>query len=440
MKSVNGKVWNTKTTLTNFREKLSLFIKNNERFCLLNTGEKGGQEEPSFDLLAGWGTCEVFQITTQQDLIELDKFIENHRGKWIFGHMSYELKDLLEPGLTSNNPAHVGFPLLSFFVAEYVCSIKNDEVFFSCQSANPAFDAIKLLDEICSVEPSTSSAVPVIEPQIESFKTRYKTATNQIHQHILRGDIYELNYCLPFQSKGTIPDPSSLWISMQTQQRAPFSALYRQEENWLLCCSPERFMAKKGEKIFSQPIKGTAPRAADPELDAALKSNLYHSEKERAENVMIVDLVRNDLGKIAKRGSVKVEELCGIYSFPGVHQMISTVSASIKNGIGFVEILKALFPMGSMTGAPKIRAMEIIEEQEFFRRGIYSGSVGYISPTGDFDFNVVIRSILYNSSSNQLLYPAGSALTANSDPEKEFEECTLKAEGMKSVLKKFEKV
>jgi len=225
---------------------------------------------------------------------------------------------------------------------------------------------------------------------------------------------------------------------MQEENQAPFSALYRHKDKWLMCCSPERFIHKQNHEIISQPIKGTSKRGADPTQDELLKVALKNNQKEQAENVMIVDLVRNDLGKVAIPGTVNVDELCGIYTLKTVHQMISTISATLKENLLFSEIIKASFPMGSMTGAPKIRAMEIIEELEFFSRGLYSGSVGYISPDGNFDFNVVIRSILYNSTTKALLYPAGGAITANSDIAKEFEECLLKAKTMKDALLKSE--
>ena len=162
------------------------------------------------------------------------------------------------------------------------------------------------------------------------------------------------------------------------------------------------------------------------------KEELFHSDKDRSENVMVVDLVRNDLSKVCEEGTVKVDELYGIYSFPQVHQMISTVSGELKKNISFTEIIKATFPMGSMTGAPKKRVMELIEQYEKTKRGIFSGCLGYISPNGDFDFNVVIRSIMYNASSNYLSFQAGSAITFYSDPEKEWEECLLKAEAIKN--------
>ncbi|MFM9056295.1 MAG: chorismate-binding protein, partial [Bacteroidota bacterium] len=252
--------------------------------------------------------------------------------------------------------------------------------------------------------------------------------------HLNRGDIYEIKYCIPFRASGRLENPLQTWLKLHNRQQTPFGALYREGKNWLLCGSPERFMRKDGMRLKSEPIKGTASRGTTPEQDKLNRDNLMHSEKERAENIMIVDLVRNDLGRIAETGSVQVDELCGIYSFPGVHQMISTVSGTLRPEVRFKAILEALFPMGSMTGAPKIRAMELIREHEQFTRGLYSGTIGVIKPSGDFDFNVVIRSILYNEELGKLTMPVGSAITATCDPEAEFEECLLKAKGMLEAI------
>ena len=202
----------------------------------------------------------------------------------------------------------------------------------------------------------------------------------------------------------------------------------------MLCASPERYLRKEANKVISQPIKGTAKRFSDETLDNNSKIALEQNPKERAENIMIVDLVRNDLSHTAIKGSVAVEELCGIYTFEQVHQMISTVVSTVENSVSPVEILRTTFPMGSMTGAPKISAMNIIEELEETKRGLYSGAVGYFTPENDFDFNVVIRSILYNAREKYLSFSVGSAITSQSIPEQEYEECLLKAKAMFEVL------
>ncbi len=209
------------------------------------------------------------------------------------------------------------------------------------------------------------------------------------------------------------------------------SCYYKAGEHYLISSSPERFLKKKGERILSQPIKGTIRRGKNPQEDENLKQELAFSPKERSENVMIVDLVRNDLSRIAQRGSVQVDQLFGIYTLPSVHQMISTISCRVKPELNFTDILRAVFPMGSMTGAPKISAMNLIDSHEKFKRGWFSGCAGYITPEGDFDFNV---SIMYNEQEQKISFPAGSAITIGSNPEKEYEECLLKAAAMRKVL------
>jgi para-aminobenzoate synthetase component 1 len=214
----------------------------------------------------------------------------------------------------------------------------------------------------------------------------------------------------------------------------PFASYFKYDHQYLLCASPERFIKKSGDKLFSQPIKGTIKRGVDEAEDAQLKNELLHSEKELAENLMIVDLVRNDLARSSKTGSVNVDELFGIYSFKQVHQMISTVSSIIKNDTHIIDAIKHAFPMGSMTGAPKIMAMELIEKYETTKRGLYSGAIGYIAPNGDFDFNVVIRSLQYNAATKYLSYEVGSAITFDSIAEQEHDECLLKAKAIMDVL------
>jgi para-aminobenzoate synthetase component 1 len=212
-------------------------------------------------------------------------------------------------------------------------------------------------------------------------------------------------------------------------------AAYFSADSLHLCgASMERYLTKKEDKILSQPIKGTIKKGETIEEDHALIASLLNSEKDRAENVMIVDLVRNDLNKICQTSSVKVTELCEIYSYLQVHQMISTVEGKLKPNTSFTDILRATFPMGSMTGAPKIAAMKHIDELESFKRGWYSGSVGYIQPNGDFDFNVVIRSLLCDEDKKILNYCAGGAITIDSNPENEWEEIQVKTKAITEVL------
>jgi para-aminobenzoate synthetase component 1 len=267
-------------------------------------------------------------------------------------------------------------------------------------------------------------------------KEEYISVVKQLQRHILRGDCYEINFCQEFFSENAIIDPVDLYKKLSAVSPNPFSALYRLDDKWLICASPERFLQKKGDRILSQPIKGTSKRVlSNTRKDEQSKKQLEESSKDRSENVMVVDLVRNDLSKVCKEGSVKVDELFGIYSFPQVHQMISTVRGNLKDNVSFTDIIRSTFPMGSMTGAPKKRVMGLIEQYEKTKRGIFSGAVGYISPDGGFDLNVVIRSIMYNAAQKNLSYQVGSGITFYSDPEKEWEECLMKAEAIDRVLK-----
>jgi para-aminobenzoate synthetase component 1 len=411
-------------------------VKKHEHAILLHTGTFQVPGPSHFEVLSGWNALDLMNLEDQDSFTQIDEFTQKHHGKWIFIHLSYDLKNSIEIRLKSEHQDPIGFPLMTLFVPEFVGIIEGGKSKLLQQHlTNNTITEIPIPETTTPENANINSPKPNLIFQDDLiFEVPYTNALSQIHHHLQQGDIYEINYCLPFQGKGKINDPAEFWWSMQRQNQAPFSGLYRHKNSWLMCCSPERFICKEKNKIISQPIKGTSKRDQDPSLDLMLKNQLQNNKKEQAENVMIVDLVRNDLGKIAQTGSVQVDELFGAYSFKSVHQLISTVSATLRDNTPFSTILKACFPMGSMTGAPKIRAMEIIEELEFFSRGLYSGSVGYISPSGDFDFNVVIRSILYNSSNDIFLYPAGGAITANSNIEKEFDECMLKAQSMKTAL------
>ncbi|HNF29742.1 MAG TPA: anthranilate synthase component I family protein, partial [Chitinophagaceae bacterium] len=273
----------------------------------------------------------------------------------------------------------------------------------------------------------------LIKPKIS--KEEYIKCIHQLKQHIQRGDCYEINFCQEFFAKDVAINTIEVYKKLTTLSATPFACYYKLNEQYLLCASPERFVCKNGNKIISQPIKGTIKRNLKDSLqDDVLKKQLQNSSKDKTENVMIVDLVRNDLSKICTKGSVIVEELFGVYSFPQVHQMISTVSGNVQKNINFSEVLQATFPMGSMTGAPKKRVLELTEQYEKSNRGIYSGTVGYITPENNFDFNVVIRSIMYNAVNKYLSYMVGGGITINSNAEDEYQECLLKATAIKEVL------
>jgi para-aminobenzoate synthetase component 1 len=353
---------------------------------------------------------------------------------WKFGFVSYDYKNQIEPQLSSNNTDNVLFAEKHFFSPELLFVITDSEVEIHYETTIYSAEQVaELFNEILAIEIAESTNQNIkITPRLT--KTEYLDKVKALQQHIQIGDIYEVNFCQEFYAEQVEINPINLYHKLNQKSPTPFSCFVKHNDNYLLCASPERFIKKSGDEIISQPIKGTIKRGATKAEDEALKEQLKNDPKERSENVMIVDLVRNDLTKIAKKGSVNVDELCGIYTFPQVHQMISTVSAKIEKGVEFDAVLNATFPMGSMTGAPKIRAMELIEEYETTKRGLYSGTVGYIDDNNDFDFNVVIRSITYNQKNNYLSYMVGGAITALSSPEKEYEECLLKAKAMLEVL------
>lgn len=354
---------------------------------------------------------------------------------WLFGYVSYDLKNELED-LQSHNYDGLGFPDLHFFQPEKVILLQGKELTFlyleHC-AEEMENDVGELLSNKGLSEQGKSPSIP-IRIKMRIHKDAYFEKANRFLEHIHRGDIYEANFCQEFYAEDSAVDPLETYKRLNAISQPPFACFMRLDEKYLLCASPERYLKKMGQTVISQPIKGTAPRSQNKAEDERLKQQLAQDEKERAENIMITDLVRNDLSKSALKGSVIVQELCQVYPYKQVHQMISTVVATVPKDKNPVELIEETFPMGSMTGAPKISAMKIIEELEETKRGLYSGAVGYFDPNGDFDFNVVIRSILYNATNKYVSYSVGSAITAKSDPEKEYQECLLKAKAMRSVL------
>ncbi len=369
-------------------------------------------------------SCQAGEGSLQQ----LQEFINQHPQQWFFGHVGYDIKNETED-LFSANPDKVGFADLGFFVPQIVVRLQASEIRIESQVQQPE----AVWQQIQATEIVQEQATPVIlEPSI-SYENYIETI-RQLQSHILRGDCYEINFCQPFMAERANIHPVAVFQEFCRIAPMPFSCFYRQQQQYLLCTSPERFLQKKGNHIFSQPMKGTAPRNADMLKDAKEAQALQASQKERSENVMVVDLVRNDLSRICKEGTVQANDLFDIQTYPQVHQMVSTISGVLQDSITFTDIIRATFPMGSMTGAPKKRVMELIEEYEPCKRGLFSGSVGYISPDGNFDFNVVIRSLLYNADTQHLQYFAGSAITFYSDPQQEYEECLLKTKAVRQVL------
>lgn len=362
-----------------------------------------------------------------------DQVFKFHQEKkdWLLGYFGYDLKNQTED-LSSNNIDHIGAPDCYFYQPQHMLFFHPGKVEIH-STDNPELILKKIQDCQSKSLPDLSSP----ELKMNIMEMEYYHCLDDIKNHIVNGDIYEMNFCLEFFKKEILIDPLETFSRLNSISPMPFAAFHLIDGIYLMSSSPERFLKKEGQKLISQPIKGTIKRSSDPIKDKELKEELRNNEKERAENMMIVDLVRNDLARSAIPGSVKVDEIFGVYSFEFVHQMISTVTASLPQDFPFTQAIKNAFPMGSMTGAPKIKVMELIERYERTRRGLFSGAVGYITPEADFDFNVVIRSIIYNSKNRNLSCQVGSAITYDSIAEREFQECLLK---VKPVLKSLEQV
>jgi len=415
----------TGVDLKKLKEKIILFSKENNNSIFLNSNNN----PKSYDFIFAYGQKSHI-VSSFNSLEKLDEFIEK-TNDWIFGFLSYELKNEIE-NLESHNQVTHTIPNLYFFQPSTVILVKKGVVNVLCiPSFNPDLEFNQILNY-----KNTQKTETINKNLIQRFKEKeYINTIKKIKERIKLGDIYELNFCIDYYAKNINIDPYQSYNNLNLLTESPMSVFFKYNSLYVISSSPERFIKRNNNKITTEPIKGTIRKNRIKHEDLKNISYLKNNSKELSENHMIVDLVRNDLSKIACKGSVKVKELASLYSFKNVHQLISSVEAEIKESTKFSEILKSSFPMGSMTGAPKIKSMELIDEFEKTQRGIYSGSIGYISPSKNFDFNVVIRSIIYDSDNNSLNINVGSAITFASDPENEYEECKLKAEAMINSLK-----
>lgn len=407
-----------------FKKQLLGWANSFEVCCMLDSNAYSDTNS-KYDLLVAAGACKQLTATGHQAFEELKHFYRASPG-WLFGLLAYDLKNGTE-ALSSQNADLMGFPDLFFFAPEYLIGVKQGHI--EVLIGDPALPA-----QISTFNTPTGDTGPIdLKPRMS--RETYLEKVRALKEHIRLGDIYEVTFCQEFFAEHAVIDPVSVYQDLSTLSPTPFAGFFKIKDRYVLSASPERFLSKRNNHLLSQPIKGTAKRSTDPAEDENIRRQLRNDKKEQAENVMIVDLVRNDLTKSAVPGTVKVKELFGIYSFPQVHQMISSISCELNPELDLIDAIKNTFPMGSMTGAPKIRAMELIERYEESKRGAYSGALGYIDPAGDFDFNVVIRSILYHQSGQRLSFQVGGAITYASDPQKEYEECLLKASAMIKTLK-----
>lgn len=416
-----------------FREQLAAFASRYEEFALLDSCGNTAYGAPNFDYLLACAPVAVHVHPVGDSLAAGDVVSRLPQGDWLFGYVGYEFNANTE-AIFPPEKKLFDTPPLRFFVPGIVIQVKG------------AIATLHLHPELCesaeNIHQQIRASIPVdvpndtirLQPLVSA--SDYVETVEKIRQHIIDGDIYELNYCQPFVAEQVDIDPLSVYNRLCEVSQAPFSVLYRFGEQYLMCASPERFFSFDGKRMSSMPIKGTRKRASDPAADEALRHALANSEKDRAEHVMIVDLVRNDLTPLAEPGTIKVDALYGIYAFPQVFQMVSTISAQLREGADLRKAMIQAFPMGSMTGAPKVRAMQLAATYEPYQRGMYSGTFGYFTPEGTCDFNVVIRSLLYNANTQLLAAYAGGAIVYDSEPEKELEECYVKLSGIMRALTK----
>jgi para-aminobenzoate synthetase component I len=416
MKTTTQNFINLKTKMLNWANQFNIF-------CLLDNNGYDF-EHPAFECLLAVGCKRSFTFSGQNDFEQLQSFFDENPS-WLFGHFGYYAVQHVH---TKKQETDFGDGF--FFEPEIVLRLNNNKI----EVIKSSIDEAIILNEIHAVAMVGRVESKVIGIGSFMSKEKYVEKIKQLQLHIQRGDCYEINFCQKFAANNVILNTVGTYLKLTEISPAPFGAFYKLNNNYCLCASPERFLQKKENQLISQPIKGTSRRHLDSAIDKANKEYLLKSEKEKSENVMVVDLVRNDMSMVCEKGSVKVKELFGIYSFPQVHQMISTIEGTVAADLPFTKIIEACFPMGSMTGAPKTKVMELIDKYEENERGLFSGSIGYITPKADFDFNVVIRSIFYNETKQQVSFFAGSGITFYSNAEEEYDECMAKAEGLMEVL------
>ncbi|MDO6391326.1 anthranilate synthase component I family protein [Pontibacter sp. BT731] len=401
-----------------------------QQFPLVASYTSNGITYPygGFDELIAVSNGEPVKWEHENAFEELQQKLATQQQLWC-GYLGYDLKNQVEK-LSSRNQDEVGFPDIFFFEPELYLYFQEDGINICSKDDNIP----SILSRIQATSIPEAFSNPPIQLKQRVAKDDYVRNVERVRDYIRDGEVYELNYCMEFYAEEVKLDPLPLYLQLNALSPTPFSGFLKYGDLYLLCASPERFLKKEGRKLISQPIKGTIRRGVTPEEDQQLQHQLRHDEKELAENMMIVDLVRNDLRRSCATGTIRVEEMFGIYGFRQVSQMISTITGELRPECGIADALKGAFPMGSMTGAPKIRAMELIEELEVTKRGLYSGAFGYLKPNQDFDFNVVIRSLQFNAAKGYLSFMVGSAITYDSIPEQEYEECLLKAQGIRKAL------
>jgi para-aminobenzoate synthetase/4-amino-4-deoxychorismate lyase len=290
-------------------------------------------------------------------------------------------------------------------------------------------------EDVFKAEPPELAPYWLKDVELDISREEYVEKIERIRRYIEAGDIYQANFTTKYRF-GFDGCYYSFYRDLKRKQEVPYNAFIKSGESYVLSISPELFLRKEGRRVTTRPMKGTMLRGLTLEEDKRHAEHLGSDEKNRAENLMIVDLERNDLGRISRDGSVRVEELFTVEKYQTLYQMTSTVSAELREGVGFMELFRSIFPSGSVTGAPKIRSMEIIRELESGPRGVYTGAIGFIAPGGDAVFNIPIRTVTIDDDRGEM--GVGSGIVYDSDPEAEYEECRLKAEFLLKEARDFE--
>lgn len=410
-----------------FEAKALAWAQQFEQVCFLQSNGYT-DEYSSIESLLAVDAADIFENETTNIFEKLQHFKAKYPNQWMFGFFGYDLKNDIE-NLTTSFPNPLGFDDAYFFIPKVVIKFQKNTIEIEADLPQDIFEQIHDF-EINANEPELTS----IQITKRFSKDDYIYAFEKMIEHIRRGDIYEVNLCQEFYAEKVKLNPLTVYQQLNHISPTPFSTFFKIKDKYILSASPERFLAKRGQTLLSQPIKGTAPRGSSPEEDAEIIEKLRNNPKEIAENVMIVDLVRNDMTRSAKPGSVAAERKLEVHTFQQVHQLVSTITCTQDDNISDIEAIKNIFPPGSMTGAPKISAMKLCDQYEAAKRGVYSGTVGYFAPNGDFDFNVIIRTILYNQSTQYLSFHTGGAITIDAKAEDEYNECLLKASAIIKTL------
>ncbi|MCX7694655.1 MAG: aminodeoxychorismate synthase component I [Caloramator sp.] len=375
------------------------------------------------------------EIVKEPPLKVLDEIIKGNKGLGtglvfdggLVGYLSYDFGEEIM-GIKSKDNSPIQIPSIYFeYFEDFIVVDNRNNLTYVVTDDNGIINKIK---DINYVEPKED-----IDVNLKSnFEfEEYCRAVERVREYIRCGDVYQVNISQQFYGRGKL-NPIYIYSKFRRANYGPYNALIRVEDKYILSTSPEQFLRKRGDLITTRPIKGTVKKVEDKKENERLKRELYQSEKCRSELLMIIDLERNDLSRICIPGTVRVESLFDVEEYSTVNHLVSTIKGNLLENVGFKEIIEAMFPGGSITGAPKLRSMEVINEIEKVNRGIYTGSIGYISNNGNMDFNIAIRTAVMDKES--IIYNVGGGIVWDSNPEDEYEETLHKGRAIYNSLVK----